>query len=567
MRPSAAAKLPIILLALAAAGCQDHTRPEPSPDEPAPAHLSVLYVCDNRFDLESRKTTPVIIRYNVLGTSERGELLLPPSEEPGAPSTTRLVTLRQGSLQVSYGDEALSPVHNLATACAPDPAPGPHAIMGEWAPPFAWPVVAVHLHLLPDGRVLSWGAVGDPQVWDPATGQFTAAPSTTMLFCSGHSFMGDGRLLVTGGHISEHHGLPDANIFDPVSGTWTPVTPMSRGRWYPTSTTLADGSVLTLGGRDQSGADVDLPEIWTAGRWRRLTGARRILPYYPRTFVAPNGLVFYAGELKETAYLDPAGAGQWTPVASSNHGRRDYGSAVMYRSGKVMIVGGSDPPEATPTNTAELIDLTASLPAWRYTDPMTYPRRQFNTTLLPDGTVLATGGTSADGFSDPSGAVRAAELWDPVTERWRVVASNRVTRVYHSTTLLLPDGRILHAGSGDGAGLPRELNAEIYSPPYLFRGPRPIISGVPAAVSYGEQFLIETLDPGLIVRATLVRSGSVTHGFDQNQRFLDLTFERTPGGLRVTGAVTNDLAPPGDYFLFIFNDAGVPSVGRVVRVR
>jgi hypothetical protein len=197
---------------------------------------------------------------------------------------------------------------------------------------------------------------------------------------------------------------------------------------------------------------------------------------------------------------------------------------------------------------------------------MTYPRRQFNTTLLPDGTVLATGGTSAAGFSDPSGAVQAAELWDPATERWRVVASNRVTRVYHSTTLLLPDGRILHAGSGDGAGLPRELNAEIYSPPYLFRGPRPVISGVPAAVSYGEQFLVETLDPGLIVRATMVRSGSVTHGFDQNQRFLDLTFERTPEGLRVTGAVTNDLAPPGDYFIFIFNDAGVPSLGRVVRV-
>jgi hypothetical protein len=457
-------------------------------------------------------------------------------------------------------------VDNLAAACTPDPAPEPQAITGEWVPPFAWPVVAVHLHLLPNGKVLSWGAAGEPQVWDPATGHFASAPSSTMLFCSGHTFMGDGRLLVTGGHITEHHGLPDANIFDPVSETWTRVTPMSRGRWYPTSTTLPNGDVLTLGGRDQAGAQVDLPEVWSGDEWRRLTGARRILPYYPRTFVAPNGLVFYAGELEETAYLDPAGAGRWIPVAASNYGGRDYGSAVMYRPGKVMIVGGSDPPEAAPTNTAELIDLTTSTPAWRYTDPMTYPRRQFNATLLPDGTVLATGGTSAAGFSDPSGSVRAAELWDPGTERWRVLASNRVTRVYHSTTLLLPDGRILHAGSGDGAGLPRELNAEIYSPPYLFRGPRPTISGLPAAVGYGEQFLIETLDPGLMVRATMVRSGSVTHGFDQNQRFLDLTFERTPGGLRVTGAVTNDLAPPGDYFVFIFNDAGVPSVGRTVRV-
>ena len=291
-----------------------------------------------------------------------------------------------------------------------------------------------------------------------------------------------------------------------------------------------------------------------------------MLPYYPRTFVAPNGLVFYAGELEETAYLDPGGSGRWTPVASSNYGGRDYGSAVMYRPGKVMIVGGSNPPEGTPTNTAEVIDLTASQPAWRHTEPMTYPRRQFNATLLPDGTVLATGGTSAPGFSDPAGAVRAAELWDPGTERWRVLASNRVTRVYHSTTLLLPDGRILHAGSGDGVGLPRELNAEIYSPPYLFRGPRPSISGLPAAVGYGQHFLINTPEPGQVVRATLVRLGSVTHGFDQNQRFLELIFERAPGGLLVTGSVTNALAPPGDYLVFIINDAGVPSVGRTVRM-
>jgi hypothetical protein len=238
----------------------------------------------------------------------------------------------------------------------------------------------------------------------------------------------------------------------------------------------------------------------------------------------------------------------------------------MYRPGKVMIVGGSDPPEGAPTNTTEVIDLTASRPVWRYTNSMTYPRRQFNATLLPDGTVLATGGTSAAGFSDPTGAVRAAELWDPGTERWSVLASNRVTRVYHSTTILLPDARILHTGSGDGAGLPRELNAEIYSPPYLFRGQRPSISGLPAAVGYGQRFLIETPEPGQVVRTTLVRLGSVTHGFDQNQRFLELTFEKVRGGLLVTGGVMNDLAPPGDYLLFIINDAGVPSVGRTVRV-
>jgi galactose oxidase len=557
--------LSAILLALAAAACQDNTRPEPPGGDPA--LLTVQYVCGNGFDIQSRDPNAVTVHYVVNGTSEQGELLLPPRAEEGAGSTTRLVTLKEGSLQVSHQGETLSSVGNPRTAC-PDPAPSsdPQARLGEWTAPFPWPVVAVHLHLLPNGKVLSWGAVGAPQVWHPETGDFTAAISSTMLFCSGHAFLPDGRLLVTGGHISQDHGLPDANIFDPTTQAWNQVTPMSRGRWYPTSTTLSDGNILTLAGRDQDGDEVEVPEIWTGGGWRLLPGARRPLPYYPRMFVAPNGLVFYAGELRQTAYLDPAGSGQWTSGAASNYGRRDYGSAVMYRPGRVMIVGGSDPPDGAPTNTAETIDLDEAAPSWRYTDPMSYPRRQFNTTLLPDGQVLATGGTSAPGFSNPAGAVHAAEVWNPATEKWSVLGSNRVTRVYHSTTLLLPDGRILHAGSGDGAGLPRELTAELYSPPYLFHGPRPSVTGAPETIGYGEQFFVGTPDAGQVVRVTLVRLGSVTHGFDQNQRFLELPLQRTAGGLSVTAPGSGNLAPPGHYLLFVLNEVGVPSVGTTLRI-
>jgi hypothetical protein len=275
-------------------------------------------------------------------------------------------------------------------------------------------------------------------------------------------------------------------------------------------------------------------------------------------------MVFYAGELRETAYLDVAGPGRWIPVAASNYGRRDYGSAVMSGRGKVMIVGGSDPPEGAPTNTAEIIDLTEPDPAWRYTEPMTHPRRQLNATLLPDGTVLVTGGTSSAGFTDPAGAVRAAELWDPATGRWAVMAAHRKMRVYHSSALLLPDGRVLLAGSGDGAGLPREVTAELYSPPYLFRGPRPVVGQTPGDVS--GPFFVETPDAGRVVSASLVRLGSVTHGFDQNQRFLPLSVRRAAGGVLLEG-VTGALAPPGHYLLFILNDSGIPSLGSTVRVR
>jgi len=551
------------LACAATIGCQGPAEPGNGGSTPT---TSVAYVCSNDFDLQNLSPTALTVRFAVAETSEQGELLLPPRSSGSTPSTTRLTTLSPGTLQVSNGNEQIAPVANTGIACAQGPLQEPQATSGEWTPPFDWSVVAVHLHLLPSGQVLSWGGLGEPQIWNPATAEFTVAPSPSRLFCSGHAFLPDGSLLVTGGHISPDHGIPDANIFDVATASWTTVTPMRRGRWYPTTTTLPDGQVVTLAGQDQDGFEVTIPEVWTGSSWRVLPGADRALPYYPRTFVAPNGLVFYAGELPETSYLDPRGSGAWTAVAISNYGRRDYGSAVMYRPGQVLIVGGSDPPSGAPTNTAEVIDLGQAVPAWRFTGSMAHARRQLNATLLPDGRVLATGGTSASGFTDPAGAVHDAEVWDPASGDWTTWASNRITRVYHSTTLLLPDARILHTGSGDGADLPRELNAEIFSPPYLFRGARPSITNAPDAVGYGQQFFVATPDAGQVVRATLVRLASVTHAFDQNQRFLELSLNRVAGGVEIAAPANANLAPPGHYMLFIVNSAGVPSVARILRV-
>ena len=559
----AAQRLAAACLVCATIGCQDTAPPsQTSPSGRASPSVAVAYVCANDFDLQNLSPTALTVQFAVAGTAEQGELLLPPRSAGSTPSTTRLTTLSPGALQVSYPDAAIPPVGNAGTACPPSPRQEPQATSGAWATPIDWPVVAVHLHLLPSGQVLSWGDVGAPQIWDPATGEFMAAPSPSMPFCSGHTFLPDGRLLVNGGDISADHGLPDTTIFDAATRAWTAVAPMSRGRWYPTSTTLANGQVLTMGGRDQGGVQDTIPELWTGSGWRPLAGANREVPYYPRMFVAPNGLVFVAGEETRTSYLDPGGSGAWTSVATSNFGQRDSGTAVMYRPGEVLIVGGSDPP----TSTAEVIDLGQGAPTWQYTGSMARPRRHLNATLLPDGRVLATGGTSVSGFSDPAGGVHAAEVWDPASGDWTTWASNRVTRVYHSTTILLPDGRILHSGSGDGADLPRELNAEIFSPPYLFRGARPSIASAAGAVGYGQQFFVGTPDAGQVVRATLVRLSSVTHGFDQNQRFLELSLVRVAGGLGLAAPANGNLAPPGHYMLFIVNSAGVPSIARTIRL-
>jgi hypothetical protein len=139
------------------------------------------------------------------------------------------------------------------------------AVEGEWSSLKPSPVIQLHLHLLPDGRVLTWGHGGVPQVWDPATGDFTAVPSPSLLFCAGHAFLPDGRLLVAGGHITNNHGLPNTALFHPATSSWQSGAAMAQGRWYPTATTLPDGDVLVLSGQDEAG---DIAMVPGSGRSR-----------------------------------------------------------------------------------------------------------------------------------------------------------------------------------------------------------------------------------------------------------------------------------------------------------
>jgi PKD repeat protein len=403
--------------------------------------------------------------------------------------------------------------------------------------------------------------MGEPVTWDPATGQFTEVPSPAELFCAGHSLLSDGRVLVTGGHIASDRGIADISIFSPSTGSWARSTPMRRGRWYPTNTTLPNGSVVILAGRDEVGDEVAEPEVWSSSGIRQLTGASLVLPYYPRTFVAPNGLVFYAGEQQTSRYLSTWGSGSWTTVASRRYGARPYGAAVMYELGKILYVGGG-----RTTNTAETIDLNLASPTWQWTGSMAYPRRNLNATLLPTGEVLVTGGSSHSAFNDLTQAVHAAEIWNPATGVWRTVASNAVSRTYHSTSLLLPDGRVLHTGSGEGADMPEERNAELYSPPYLSQGLRPVVTGAPELVGWGTAFVMETPDAADIEKVSLIRLGSVTHAFDMNQRFQWLPFVAEPGRLTVSAPANGAHAPPGHYIVFLVNRNGIPSVGRIVKV-
>ena len=561
--------------AVATSGCVDeHSQAGPAVGEPLPgdvevgadAPLDLSYVCGNRFVVTSAYGVPVSVTYRVAGSAEDGavEVAAALAEDP-AVSEAMIETRSRGTVQIFLDGQPVVARANEGVPCSPAP-PAPAFLVaaaaesGQWSQPFNWPIVGVHTMLLPNGRVLAFGR-STPQVWNPANGTTSTVPAPANLFCSGHALLSDGRVLLAGGHISDNHGLPDITLFSASNNTWTSGAPMARGRWYPTTTVMGNGDVAILAGRDQAGVAVTIPEVWSNGSLRRLTNAPRSLPYYPRAFLAPDGRLFVAGPTRPTRFLTVTGTGLWSNGPSRLFGAREYGSAVMYDDGRILYAGGS-----RTTNTAETIDLNLAKPVWKWTGSMSFARRHLNLTVLPTGEVLATGGVGGTEFNDLSRPVRAAEIWNPVTGQWTTLASSAIIRGYHATSLLLPDGRVLHAGSGDGAGAPNQRNAELFSPPYLFRGARPVISSAPADVRFGAQFPILTPQAAAITRVSLIRLGATTHAFDENQRFQRMAFSSNSTGLTVTAPSSRNRAPPGHYMVFILNGADVPSVGRIIRI-
>ena len=437
------------------------------------------------------------------------------------------------------------------------------SLTGQWTKLTNLPVFPVHNHLLPNGKLMLWGrnAITDLYSWDPATQGLTQLPGVGYdVFCAGHAFLADGRLLVPGGHIADSVGLAKTSLYNASTNSWSTAPDMNAGRWYPTVTTLPNGDALVVSGDIDTTVGVNpLPQVYqtATNTWRDLTGAQLVQPTYPMMFVAPNGKVIDVAPTMVTRYLDTSGTGTWTTVANHQFFTwRHYGSAVMYAEGKILVVGGSDPPTAT----AEVIDLNVPSPAWRTVAPMSVARRHLNATLLPDGTVLVTGGTYGPGHTNETTPVFSAELWNPATETWTTLASASVPRFYHSSAVLLPDGRVVTNG-GDNI-----TDLEAFSPPYLFKGARPTLSGVPALMGYGQRWPVQSPQAADIRKVTLIRLPSVTHAFDQNQRMNVLQFTAGTSAIEITMPANANLAPPGHYMLFAVNSSGVPSMGAFVRI-
>jgi hypothetical protein len=466
------------------------------------------------------------------------------------------------------------------------------ADVGEWRTlPYLMPINPIHVGLLKTGRVLVIAGSENEKpkhdtglsraaVWDPATGSIVVQDLLWDLFCNGFSFLADGRALVIGGseQYDPFYGEARATIFDPLTEKFNQVESMADGRWYATGTTLADGRVLAFSGLDLSGATNTSVEIYQVGSgWGPEHYAPFTPPLYPWLHLLPNGTLFYSGSGPDSHLYNPT-TNAWTlNIGRTVYGvGRNGGSSVLLPlrasdgfAPRVMIMGGSDPSTAT----AEVIDLSAASPQWRALPPMSKPRIQMNAVLLPDGSVLAQGGSAVN--ESPATASLEADLFYPLDETWLPAGVAAYHRLYHSVALLLPDATVWTAGSNPvrGSYVPQ---MEIYTPPYLFTtdaggnavpATRPRITGAPALIGYGGSFSLQTPDAASAGSIALMRPGSDTHAWDMEQRMVELAFSPgAPGNIVVSEPPNPNVAPPGYYMLFLLDAAGVPSVARFVQV-
>jgi WD40 repeat protein len=457
------------------------------------------------------------------------------------------------------------------TAAAPDPSQ-----VGSWSGEIPLGIIGIHAALLPSGNVLFYELPGSTlaraRIFNPTTHVVTAVDPhlSWSVFCSGMSLLPDGRLLATGGEpprTAQHPvgtGTANAAIFDPATKVWSAAAPMANPRWYPSDVEMPNGTILVMGGETVPAATDKMVKpmesyVPATNKWTTLPPSADVTGLYPRSILMPSGDVVKAGPQRPTRVYDPA-TKTWSTVANMIYGPRTAGGVVLLPGLHTILTSGGESGTAV-TNTAELLDMSAASPHWVATGSMAIARMHHNLVLLPDGTVLAVGGGQQGNFGAP---VKTAELYNPATGTWKTMATQAGQRTYHSTALLLPDGRVISAGSNSGK--PEQTTVEIYSPPYLFHGARPTVTSAPGAVAYGSTFDVATPDAAGITRVALLQDMATTHGWAQDQRYVNLTFTKGNGVLHVTAPPNAATAPPASYLLFLVNAAGVPSVAKIISV-
>ncbi|AEH09003.1 MULTISPECIES: kelch motif-containing protein [Protofrankia] len=473
-----------------------------------------------------------------------------------------------------------------------------------------WDIVAdngtrsIHAALLRTGKVLLMAGSGNDQanfdagkfttaLWDPVANTFTDVYTPWDVFCAGHAFLPNGNLLIAGGTKKyevlaqdspdgkkhEYQGLKDSYIFNPDTERYEKTADLIHARWYPTLVTLADGTVVSVSGLNENG-DIDQgnTELFRAATrtWTDSHYLKKIFPTYPSLLLAADGRLFFSGA---NAGYGPAEVserqpGLWNLADNSfqpvnglpEPEINETAGTIMLapaQDQKVMFIagGGVGDTQAASARTA-IVDLSAPEPAYVSGPNLTLAKRYPGAVVLPDDTVLVSGGSAGYRAKDSL----TAEIYHPDTNSFTPAADPHVGRDYHSEYILLPDGRVAVFGSNplsDDNFF--ETRVEVYSPPYLYKGERPAVSEAPTEITRGAAITVKSSQPASKVR--LIRPGAYTHVTDTEQRSVALPITQQTGGSVTLDVPENPNLLPSDwYMLFVTNDEGVPSVATWVHV-
>ena len=423
-------------------------------------------------------------------------------------------------------------------------------------------------------------------LFDPATGSSSSILVTNTgddMFCPGTANLPDGRILVNGGSSS-----PKTSIYDPSAGTWSSSGRMNITRGYEGDTLISTGSVFTLGGSWSGGQGNKDGELWTNGVWSRLTGVTAAPVTGPDPqgvyrgdnhlwlFATTGGQIFHAGPSAAMHWITTSGTG--TITSPGNRGDDNFainGDAVLYDAGAgtILKAGGAPAYQNTTASSASyVIKFTGGVAVTKIA-PLAYPRAFASGVALPNGQVVIVGGqTTPVPFSDDT-AILVPEIWDSATRVFRQMKPMQTSRVYHSTAILLPDGRVFVGGGGQcGQGCSaNHFNTEILTPPYLLNpdgsaATRPTIAAAPSTGALGGTLAVTTGGP--VTSFVLMRLSSITHTVNNDQRRIPLAIQTTSGTTSYTLAIPSDpgVVVPGYYMLFALNAQGVPSVAATVRI-
>ncbi|MFJ8143941.1 galactose oxidase-like domain-containing protein [Streptomyces sp. NPDC096048] len=501
-----------------------------------------------------------------------------------------------------------------------DPVPDPdctgtaeECANGRWdVLPTRNPVRSMHSVVLHNGKVLLIAGSGnDPErfeagtftsaVYDPQTGDYETVPTPKDMFCAGHVQLKDGRVLVMSGNAGYpsadgtlgYQGYKDSYIFDPETETYTKTNDMNDGHWYPSATILGNGDVISFGGLREDSTGSVTADLWSdeQQKWLPTWQVNQTWSYwglYPSMILMQDGRLFYSGSHVFGNNIPGTGSAIYDYDANSitqvpglqDKDVRDQSASVLLppaQDQKVLTIGGGNIDSNPDANRlTDIIDLKQPDPAYVAGPPLPQGtvdlgngpvpqtgdqgKMYVSTVLLPDGTVLETGG-ALHNRADP---VFETSIFDPETETFDPVAADPEARGYHSSAFLLPDGRVMTTGDNPGNGSWNH-DVSVYTPPYLLRGERPAITSViDTEWNYGDTQRITVDRP--IAKAELIRPAAVTHSSDPNQRFVDLPLSVDGNNVDLNVTSNPNLAPPGWYMLFAVDANGVPSVAKWVRL-